>query len=62
MSLNWSNVKPSCCAKWLVLPTVYSDALSYGEQLDKFCFQLNQLIENNNILPDFISEMIKEFK
>lgn len=61
MSLNWNNVKPACCAKWLVLPTVYSDALSYGEQLDKFCYQLNQLIENNNILPDFITEMIKEY-
>ena len=61
MSLNWNNVKPSCCAKWLVLPTVYSDALSYGEQLDKFCYQLNQLIENNNILPNFIAEMIKEY-
>lgn len=61
MSLNWNNVKPACCAKWLVLPTVYSDALSYGEQLDKFCYQLNQLVENNNILPDFITEMIKEY-
>lgn len=61
MSEKWNTVKPARCANWLVLPTVYSDALSYGEQLDKFCFQLNQLIENNNILPDFISEMIKEF-
>ena len=61
MSLNWNNVKPACCAKWLVLPTVYSDALSYGEQLDKFCYQLNKLIENNNILPDFIAGMIKEY-
>ena len=61
MSLNWNYTKPSCCAKWLVLPTVYSDALSYGEQLDKFCYQLNELIANNNILPDFISEMIKEY-
>lgn len=61
MSLNWNYAKPSCCAKWLVLPTVYSDALSYGEQLDKFCYQLNELIANNNILPDFISEMIKEY-
>ena len=61
MNKKWNSVKPSRCANWLVLPTVYSDALSYGEQLDKFCFQLNQLIENNNILPDFISEMIKEF-
>lgn len=61
MNFKWNNVRPACCAKWLVLPTVYSDALSYGEQLDKFCYQLNQLIENNNILPDFIAEMIKEY-
>ena len=61
MNFNWNNVKTACCAKWLVLPTVYSDTLSYGEQLDKFCYQLNQLIENNNILPDFIAEMIKEY-
>ena len=61
MGLEWNNVKPACCAKWLVLPTVYSDALSYGEQLDKFCYQLNKVIENNNILPDFITEMIKEY-
>ena len=61
MSFNWNNIKPACGARWLVLPTVYSDALSYGEQLNKFCYQLNQLIENNNILPDFIAEMIKEY-
>lgn len=61
MSFNWNHVKGACCARWLVLPTVYSDALSYGEQLDKFCYQLNQLIANNNILPDFIAEMIKEY-
>lgn len=61
MNEKWNNVKSARCANWLVLPTVYSDELSYGEQLDKFCFQLNQLIENVNILPDFISEMIEEF-
>ena len=61
MSFNWNKVKAACCERWLVLPTVYSDALSYGEQLDKFCYQLNQLIENNNILPDFIIDMIKEY-
>lgn len=61
MSNNWNVVKPACCARWLVLPTVYSDALSYGEQLDKFCYLLNQVIQNNNILPDFIADMIKEY-
>ena len=58
---NWNAVKPAMCAKWLVLPTVYSDALSYGEQLDKFCYQLNKLIENNNLLPDYIAEMIEKY-
>lgn len=61
MSESWNNVKTVCCKPWLVLPTVYSDALSYGEQLDKFCYSLNKLIENNNILPDFIADKIKEY-
>lgn len=61
MDDKWNYVKPGCCNNWLVLPTVYSDALSYKEQLDKFCYQLNKLIANNNILPDFINEMIKEY-
>ena len=57
----WNIVKPERCKSWLVLPTVYSDALSYGEQLDKFCYQLNKLTENNNILPDFIVEVVKQY-
>lgn len=61
MGDKWNYVKPGCCNNWLVLPTVYSDALSYKEQLDKFCYQLNKLIANNNILPDFINELIKEY-
>lgn len=60
-NIKWKNVNPTGCKPWLVLPTVYSDALSYGEQLDKFCYTLNQVIANNNILPDFITEMIKEY-
>lgn len=61
MNDSWNNVKTVCCKPWLVLPTVYSDALSYGEQLDKFCYSLNKIIENNNILPDYISDKIKEY-
>ena len=61
MSDSWNNVNTVCCKPWLVLPTVYSDALSYGEQLDKFCYSLNKLIENNNILPDYIADKIKEY-
>lgn len=61
MKDSWNNVRTVCCRPWLVLPTVYNDALSYGEQLDKFCYSLNKLIENNNILPEYIAEQIKEY-
>lgn len=61
MKDTWNNVNGVCCKPWLVLPTVYNDALSYGEQLDKFCYSLNKVIENNNILPSFISDLIKEY-
>lgn len=61
MSEVWENVNTVCCKPWLVLPTVYSDALSYGEQLDKFCYSLNKVIENNNILPDYVAEKIREY-
>lgn len=49
------------CCLWKVLPTVYSDALSYGEQLSKFCFTLNELVENNNQLPAYVKQMISEY-
>ena len=61
MSDSWNNVRTVCCKPWLVLPTVYSDALSYGEQLDKFCYSLNKIIENNNILPEYVADQIKEY-
>lgn len=43
-----------------VLPLVYDDSLSYYELLAKVVEKINILIENNNKLPDFIVEMIKE--
>ena len=57
----WKYPSKQCCARWLVLPAVYSDALSYGEQLDKFCYALNQVIENNNFLPAYVQQMIQEY-
>lgn len=57
----WNTLKNVNCCNWPVLPTVYSDALSYGEQLDKFCYQLNKIIENINILPDFIQDLIRKY-
>lgn len=58
---DFTNVDPVKCCAWLVLPTVYDESLSYGEQLNKFCKALNELIENNNNLPDYVAEMIRNY-
>ena len=58
---DFTNVDPVKCCAWLVLPAVYDESLSYGEQLDKFCKALNELIENNNNLPDYVAEMIQNY-
>lgn len=58
---DFMNVDPVKCCAWLVLPTVYDESLSYGEQLNKFCKALNELIENNNNLPDYVAEMIQNY-
>lgn len=58
---DFTNVNPVKCCAWLVLPTVYDESLSYGEQLNKFCKALNELIENNNNLPDYVAEMIQNY-
>lgn len=48
------------CPK-LVLPTVYSDALSYEEDLSKLWYFLKQNIENTNKLSDIISDFLNKF-
>lgn len=58
---NWNNVNGVCCKPWLVLPAVYSDALSYGDQIAHFCAALNKLIQNNNTLPEYIQQMIQDY-
>ena len=58
---DFTNVDPVKCCTWLVLPTVYDESLSYGEQLNKFCKALNELIENNNNIPDYVAEMIQNY-
>lgn len=58
---DFTNVDPVKCCAWLVLPTVYDESLSYGEQLNKFCKALNELIENNNNLPGYVAEMIQNY-
>jgi hypothetical protein len=44
-----------------ILPLVYDDSLSYYEVLCKLTIKLNELIENNKIIPDYIKEMILEY-
>ena len=58
---DWNNVNGVCCKPWLVLPAVYSDALSYGDQMAQFCSALNKVIQNNNNLPDYVQQMIQEY-
>lgn len=41
-----------------VLPLVYDDSLSYYEVVDKCVAKLNEIIENNNKLPEAVSEEI----
>ena len=58
---DFSKVDPVKACAWLVLPTVYDESLSYGEQLNKFCKALNELIENNNNIPDYVASMIQQY-
>lgn len=44
-----------------ILPLVYDDSLSYYELLCKISALLNQVIDNMNLLPDFIAELIKNY-
>lgn len=44
-----------------VLPAVYDDSLSYSDLLYKVIAKLNDLIENNSLLPDYISKLIQEY-
>ncbi|MBO7691141.1 MAG: hypothetical protein J6T10_00725 [Methanobrevibacter sp.] len=43
-----------------VLPLVYDDSLSYYELLNKVVLKLNELIVNNDNLPDYIRQQISE--
>lgn len=58
---NFTEVKPLCYWVQHILPLVYDDSLSYMELLGRVTKRLNELIENNNKLPDYIMELIKEY-
>ena len=61
ISNNFTEVKPLCYWVQHILPMVYDDSLSYMELLGRVTKKLNELIVNNNKLPDFIAELIKEY-
>lgn len=49
------------CDPLAVLPAVYTDALSYYEDLNKLCYVVNELIAKYNILPDYIKDLIEQY-
>lgn len=44
-----------------ILPLVYDDSLSYMELLNKVVYKLNEVVNNNNELPGYIAEQIKNY-
>lgn len=44
-----------------ILPLVYDDSLSYMELLNKVVYKLNEVVNNNNELPAYITEQIKNY-
>ena len=44
-----------------ILPLVYDDSLSYMELLNKVVYKLNEVVNNNNELPTYITEQIKNY-
>lgn len=58
---SFTEVKPLFYWVQHILPVVYDDSLSYMELLGKVTKTLNELVENNNLLPNYIMELIKEY-
>lgn len=59
--VNFTEVKPLRYWVQHILPLVYDDSLSYMELLGKVVNTLNEVVKNNNLLPDYITENIKEY-
>lgn len=58
---NFTEVKPLHYWVQHILPLVYDDSLSYMELLGKVTKILNEMVENNNLLPDYIMQLIKKY-
>ena len=61
MKGNFTEVKPLRYWVQHILPLVYDDSLSYMELLGKVINILNEVVNNNNMLPDYIMELIKDY-
>lgn len=61
MNGSFTEVKPLFYWVQHILPLVYDDSLSYMELLGKVTKTLNELVENNSLLPDYIMKLIKEY-
>ena len=53
-----TNINPLRVWVQHVLPLVYDDSLSYYELLCKVTDKINQLINNNNVLPEYIEQVV----
>ena len=58
---DFSVIKPFAFWTQHVLPLVYGDEISYMETLDKVVKLLNELIKNNNKLPEYIQQIVEEY-
>ena len=58
---NFTTLKPFAFWTQHVLPLVYGDEISYMETLGKMRDIMNELIKNNNNLPEYIQKMIEEY-
>lgn len=61
MNDNFSKINTMKYWTQMVLPQAYDDSLSYMEVLARVTKILNQLVENNNLIPDFIKDLIIEY-
>lgn len=61
MNGSFTEVKPLFYWVQHILPLVYDDSLSYMELLGKVTKTLNELVENNSLLPDYVMKLIKEY-
>lgn len=54
---DYKNAKPFKAFIQQVLPTIYDDSLSYSELLYKVLYNMNLLVENNNLLIEDIQKL-----